>query len=128
HAPYFEEIIFTRGTTASINLVAHSYGDANVEAGDEIVVTQMEHHANIVPWQQLAKRKNATLKFIPMTDSGELTLEAVKETMTDKTKIGAVAHVSNVLGTINDVKSIAQIAHEHGAIISVDGAQSVPHM
>ncbi|RIL97731.1 cysteine desulfurase [Staphylococcus chromogenes] len=128
HAPYFEEIIFTRGTTASINLVAHSYGDVNVEAGDEIVVTQMEHHANIVPWQQLAKRKNATLKFIPMTDSGELTLEAVKETITDKTKIVAVAHVSNVLGTINDVKSIAQIAHEHGAIISVDGAQSVPHM
>ncbi|PTG91746.1 cysteine desulfurase [Staphylococcus chromogenes] len=128
HAPYFEEIIFTRGTTASINLVAHSYGDANVEAGDEIVVTQMEHHANIVPWQQLAKRKNATLKFIPMTDSGELTLEAVKETITDKTKIVAIAHVSNVLGTINDVKSIAQIAHEHGAIISVDGAQSVPHM
>ncbi|WP_194746254.1 cysteine desulfurase [Staphylococcus chromogenes] len=128
HAPYFEEIIFTRGTTASINLVAHSYGDANVEAGDEIVVTQMEHHANIVPWQQLAKRKNATLKFIPMTDSGELTLESVKETITDKTKIVAVAHVSNVLGTINDVKSIAQIAHEHGAIISVDGAQSVPHM
>lgn len=128
HAPYFEEIIFTRGTTASINLVAHSYGDANVEAGDEIVVTQMEHHANIVPWQQLAKRKNATLKFIPMTDSGELTLEAVKETITDKTKIVAVAHVSNVLGTINDVKSIAQIAHEHGAIISVDGAQSVSHM
>lgn len=128
HAPYFEEIIFTRGTTASINLVAHSYGDANVEAGDEIVITQMEHHANIVPWQQLAKRKNATLKFIPMTDSGELTLEAVKETITDKTKIVAVAHVSNVLGTINDVKSIAQIAHEHGAIISVDGAQSVPHM
>lgn len=128
HAPYFEEIIFTRGTTASINLVAHSYGDANVEAGDEIVVTQMEHHANIVPWQQLAKRKNATLKFIPMTDSGELTLEAVKETITDKTKIVAVAHVSNVLGTINDVKSIAQIAHEHGAIISVDGAQFVPHM
>lgn len=128
HAPYFEEIIFTRGTTASINLVAHSYGDANVEAGDEIVVTQMEHHANIVPWQQLAKRKNATLKFIPMTDSGELKLEAVKETITDKTKIVAVAHVSNVLGTINDVKSIAQIAHEHGAIISVDGAQSVPHM
>lgn len=128
NAPYFEEIIFTRGTTASINLVAHSYGDANVEAGDEIVVTQMEHHANIVPWQQLAKRKNATLKFIPMTDSGELKLEAVKETITDKTKIVAVAHVSNVLGTINDVKSIAQIAHEHGAIISVDGAQSVPHM
>ncbi|KIX90643.1 cysteine desulfurase [Staphylococcus microti] len=128
HARYFEEIVFTRGTTAAINLVAHSYGDANIEAGDEIVVTEMEHHANIVPWQQLAKRKGATLKFIPMTDDGELTLEAVKATITDKTKIVAVAHVSNVLGTINDVKAIAEVAHAHGAIISVDGAQSAPHM
>ncbi|MGV3243485.1 cysteine desulfurase [Staphylococcus sp. 11261D007BR] len=128
HAQYFEEIIFTRGTTAAINLIAHSYGDANVQEGDEIVVTQMEHHANLVPWQQLAKRKGATLKFIPMTDSGELTLSAVEETITDKTKIVAVAHVSNVLGTINDIESIAKVAHEHGAIIAVDGAQSVPHM
>ncbi|MCS4486844.1 cysteine desulfurase [Staphylococcus sp. GRT3] len=128
HARYFEEIVFTRGTTASINLVAHSYGDAYIEAGDEIVVTEMEHHANIVPWQQLAKRKGATLKFIPMTEDGELTLDAVKETVTDKTKIVAVAHVSNVLGTINDVKAIAEVAHAHGAIIAVDGAQSVPHM
>nr|WP_206167754.1 cysteine desulfurase [Staphylococcus rostri] len=128
HARYFEEIVFTRGTTASINLVAHSYGDANIEAGDEIVVTEMEHHANLVPWQQLAKRKGATLKFIPMTEDGELTLDAVKATVTDKTKIVAVAHVSNVLGTINDVKAIAEVAHAHGAIIAVDGAQSVPHM
>ncbi|UXU56092.1 cysteine desulfurase [Staphylococcus agnetis] len=128
HATYFEEIIFTRGTTAAINLVAHSYGDAHIQEGDEIVVTQMEHHANIVPWQQLAKRKNATLKFIPMTESGELTIEAVQATITDRTKIVAVAHVSNVLGTINDIKTIAQIAHDHGAIIAVDGAQSVPHM
>lgn len=128
HAQYFEEIIFTRGTTAAINLIAHSYGDANVQDGDEIVVTQMEHHANLVPWQQLAKRKGATLKFIPMTDSGELTLSAVEDTITDKTKIVAVAHVSNVLGTINDIESIAKVAHEHGAIIAVDGAQSVPHM
>lgn len=128
HAQYFEEIIFTRGTTAAINLIAHSYGDANVQEGDEIVVTQMEHHANLLPWQQLAKRKGATLKFIPMTDSGELTLSAVEETITDKTKIVAVAHVSNVLGTINDIESIAKVAHEHGAIIAVDGAQSVPHM
>lgn len=128
HAQYFEEIIFTRGTTAAINLIAHSYGDANVQEGDEIVVTQMEHHANLVPWQQLAKRKGATLKFIPMTDSGELTLSAVEDTITDKTKIVAVAHVSNVLGTINDIESIAKVAHEHGAIIAVDGAQSVPHM
>lgn len=107
-----------------INIVARSYGDANVEEGDEIVVTEMEHHANIVPWQQLAKRKNASLKFIPMTDEGELRLEDVKATINDNTKIVAIAHVSNVLGTINDIKEIAKVAHEHGAIISVDGAQS----
>ena len=128
NAKYFEEIIFTRGTTASINIVAHSYGDANINEGDEIVVTEMEHHANIVPWQQLAKRKKATLKFIPMTDDGELRIEDVKSTINDNTKIVAITHVSNVLGTINDIKAIAKIAHEHGAIISVDGAQSAPHM
>nr|WP_086429372.1 cysteine desulfurase [Staphylococcus cornubiensis] len=128
HAKYFEEIIFTRGTTAAINMIAHSYGDANVGEGDEIVVTQMEHHANLVPWQQLAKRKGATLKFIPMAEDGTITLEAVRETVSERTKIVAIAHVSNVLGTINDIKAIAEIAHENGAIISVDGAQSVPHM
>lgn len=128
HAKYFEEIIFTRGTTAAINMIAHSYGDANVCEGDEIVVTQMEHHANLVPWQQLAKRQGATLKFIPMAEDGTITLEAVRETVSERTKIVAIAHVSNVLGTINDIKAIAEIAHEHGAIISVDGAQSVPHM
>ncbi|WP_330988826.1 cysteine desulfurase [Staphylococcus pseudintermedius] len=128
HAKYFEEIIFTRGTTAAINMIAHSYGDANVGEGDEIVVTQMEHHANLVPWQQLAKRQGATLKFIPMAEDGTIMLEAVRETVSERTKIVAIAHVSNVLGTINDIKAIAEIAHEHGAIISVDGAQSVPHM
>ncbi|EGQ0326319.1 TPA: cysteine desulfurase [Staphylococcus pseudintermedius] len=128
YAKYFEEIIFTRGTTAAINMIAHSYGDANVGEGDEIVVTQMEHHANLVPWQQLAKRQGATLKFIPMAEDGTITLEAVRETVSERTKIVAIAHVSNVLGTINDIKAIAEIAHEHGAIISVDGAQSVPHM
>lgn len=128
HAKYFEEIIFTRGTTAAINMIAHSYGDANVGEGDEIVVTQMEHHANLVPWQQLAKRQGATLKFIPMAEDGTITLEAVRETVSERTKIVAITHVSNVLGTINDIKAIAEIAHEHGAIISVDGAQSVPHM
>lgn len=107
NARYFEEIIFTRGTTASINLVARSYGDANVSEGDEIVVTEMEHHANIVPWQELAHRKGATLKFIPMTETGELNIEDVKATINDNTKIVAIAHVSNVLGTINDVKEIA---------------------
>ncbi|MGI2313970.1 cysteine desulfurase [Staphylococcus cohnii] len=128
NAKYFEEIIFTRGTTASINVVAHSYGDANISEGDEIVVTEMEHHANIVPWQQLAKRKNASLKFIPMTDEGELTIENIKATINDNTKIVAITHVSNVLGTINDIKAITDIAHEHGAIVSVDGAQAAPHM
>ena len=128
NARYFEEVVFTRGTTTAINLVAHSYGDANVSAGDEIVVTQMEHHANIVPWQQLAKRTGATLKFIPMSDSGELEKEAIDNTITDNTKIVAVTHVSNVLGTINDVKYIAEVAHQHDAVIAVDGAQSAPHM
>jgi len=128
NAKYFEEIIFTRGTTASINMVAHSYGDANISEGDEIVVTEMEHHANIVPWQQLAKRKRASLKFIPMTDEGELTIENIKATINDNTKIVAITHVSNVLGTINDIKAITDIAHEHGAIVSVDGAQAAPHM
>ncbi len=128
NARYFEEVVFTRGTTTAINLVAHSYGDANVSEGDEIVVTQMEHHANIVPWQQLAKRTGATLKFIPMSDSGELEKEAIDNTITDNTKIVAVTHVSNILGTINDVKYIAEVAHQHDAVIAVDGAQSAPHM
>lgn len=127
NARYFEEIIFTRGTTASINVVARSYGDANLQPGDEIVVTEMEHHANIVPWQQLAKRTNAKLKFIPMTADGELDIEDVKATINGNTKIVAIAHVSNVLGTINDVKAITEVAHEHGAVISVDGAQAAPH-
>ena len=128
NAKYFEEIIFTRGTTASINMIARSYGDANINEGDEIVVTEMEHHANIVPWQQLAKRKQASLKFIPLTEDGELAIEDVKATINDNTKIVAITHVSNVLGTINDIKAIAEIAHEHGAIISVDGAQGAPHI
>ena len=128
NAQRFEEIIYTRGTTAAINLVARSFGDIVVEDGDEIVVTEMEHHANIVPWQQLAKRKNAKLVFIPMEEDGTITLDSVKSVMSDKTKIVAITHVSNVLGTINDIKEIAKITHEHGAYIAVDGAQAVPHM
>lgn len=128
NAQRYEEIVFTRGTTAAINLVAHSFGEANISEGDEIVVTEMEHHANIVPWQELAKRKNAKLVFIPLEEDGTIKLENVEAVMTDKTKIVAVTHVSNVLGTINDIKSIAEIAHKHDAYISVDGAQSVPHM
>ena len=128
NAKRFEEIVYTRGTTAAINLVARSFGDLIIESGDEIVVNEMEHHANIVPWQQLAKRKGAELVFIPLEEDGTIALDSVKAAMSDKTKIVAITHVSNVLGTINDIKSIAEIAHAHDAYISVDGAQAVPHM
>ena len=128
NAKRFEEIVYTRGTTAAINLVARSFGDLVIEEGDEIVVNEMEHHANIVPWQQLAKRKGAKLVFIPLEEDGTIALDSVKAAMSNKTKIVAITHVSNVLGTINDIKSIAEIAHAHNAYISVDGAQAVPHM
>ena len=128
NAKRFEEIVYTRGTTAGINLVARSLGDLVIQEGDEIVVNEMEHHANIVPWQELAKRKGAKLVFIPLEEDGTIALDSVKAAMSDKTKIVAITHVSNVLGTINDIKSIAEVAHEHGAYISVDGAQAVPHM
>ncbi|MGE6655585.1 cysteine desulfurase [Bacillus altitudinis] len=123
-----EEIIFTRGTTTALNTVAISYARANLKEGDEIVITHMEHHANIIPWQQAAKATGATLKYIPLQEDGTLSLEDVKQTITHQTKIVAVTHVSNVLGTINPIKDIAKIAHDHGAIIVVDGAQSTPHM
>ncbi|GMB09040.1 cysteine desulfurase [Thermolongibacillus altinsuensis] len=123
-----EEIIFTRGTTTAINLVAASYGRANLREGDEIVITYMEHHSNIIPWQQVAKQTGATLKYIPLQEDGTIRLEDVENTITPNTKIVAVVHVSNVLGTINPVKQIAEIAHRNGAVIVVDGAQSTPHM
>ncbi|MEH7731001.1 cysteine desulfurase [Bacillus safensis] len=123
-----QEIIFTRGTTTALNTVAISYARANLKEGDEIVITHMEHHANIIPWQQAAKATGATLKYIPLQEDGTLSLEDVKQTITHQTKIVAVTHVSNVLGTINPIKEIAKIAHNHGAIIVVDGAQSTPHM
>ena len=122
------EIIFNRGTTTGINVVAQSYGLQNVTAEDEIVITPMEHHSNIIPWQQVAKITGATLKYIPLQEDGTISLEDVKETVTNKTKIVAIAHVSNVLGTINPIKEIAKIAHENGAVIVVDGAQSAPHL
>ncbi|MDO5360537.1 MAG: cysteine desulfurase, partial [Jeotgalicoccus sp.] len=128
NAKRFEEIVYTRGTTAAINLVARSFGELVIESGDEIIVNEMEHHANIVPWQQLAKRKGAELVFIPLEEDGTIALDSVKAAMSDKTKIVAITHVSNVLGTINDIKAIAEIAHAHNAYISVDGAQAVPHM
>ncbi|YCA43350.1 cysteine desulfurase [Bacillus sp. JZ8] len=123
-----EEVIFTRGTTTALNTIAASYGRANVGEGDEIVITYMEHHSNIIPWQQVAKTTGATLKYIPLTDDGSLDLEEVRNTVTSNTKIVAVMHVSNVLGTINPVKEIARIAHENEAVMVVDGAQSAPHM
>ncbi|UOE93680.1 cysteine desulfurase [Alkalihalobacillus sp. LMS39] len=123
-----EEIIFTRGTTTAINLVASSYGRSTVTEGDEIVITPMEHHSNIIPWQQVAKVTGATLKYLPLQADGSISLDDVENTITDKTKIVAVMQVSNVLGVINPVKEIAAIAHKHGAIMVVDGAQSAPHM
>ncbi len=118
------EIIFTRGTTTSLNIVAQSYGLDHVTNEDEIVITPMEHHSNLIPWQQVAKRTGAKLKYIPLKADGTISLEDVRKTVTDKTKIVAVTHVSNVLGTVNPIKEIAEIAHQHGAIIVVDGAQA----
>lgn len=123
-----EEIIFTRGTTTALNLVAQSYGQANVQEGDEIVITHMEHHSNIIPWQQLAKAKGATLKYIELESDGTISLEKVREVVTDRTKIVSIMHVSNVLGTINPIKEITEIAHAHGAVMVVDGAQAAPHI
>src|SRR5699024_1849130 len=117
-----KEVIFTRGTTTAINIVAQSYGRHNLSAGDEIVLTEMEHHSNIIPWQQVAKVTGATLKYIPLQEDGTVTLEDVRETVTKNTKIVAITHVSNVLGTVNPIKEIAKIAHENGAVIVVDGA------
>lgn len=128
NAESMQEIIFTRGTTTSINTVAYSYARANLSDGDEIVITPMEHHSNIIPWQQVAKATGAKLKYIPLQSDGTISLNDVKETITDNTKIVAVMHVSNVLGTINPVKEITQIAHQHDAIMLVDGAQGAPHM
>lgn len=123
-----QEIIFTRGTTTALNTVASSYGRANVVEGDEIVITHMEHHSNIIPWQQLAKEKNATLKYIELEADGTISLEKVRATVTPKTKIVSVSMASNVLGTINPIKEIAQIAHANGAVMVADGAQAAPHM
>jgi cysteine desulfurase / selenocysteine lyase len=122
-----EEIIFTSGTTAAINLVARSWGDANLHAGDEILLTEFEHHSNLVPWQQLAGRTGAALRFIPLTDDGRLEIDALDRLLNRRTKIVAFAAVSNVLGTITPAKEIIRRAHEVGAVALVDGAQSVPH-
>ncbi len=122
------EVIFTRGTTESINLVAYSFGEAFIGAGDEIVVTEMEHHANIVPWQMLCKRKGAVLKVIPFHDNGELATEQLDELLTERVKLVGVAYVSNVLGTVNPVRDIIRRAHAVEAKVLVDGAQAVQHL
>lgn len=122
------EIIFTKGCTDSLNLVASTYGEQNIHDGDEIVISIMEHHSNLIPWQQLAIKKHAKLKYIELTPDGTLDMTDARQKITDKTKIVAVAHASNVLGTVNPLKDLAQLAHQHGAIIVGDGAQSVPHM
>lgn len=127
NAPDKSDIIFTSGATESLNMVASTYGEKYVKAGDEIVVSIMEHHSNLIPWQQLAKRKGAHLKFIELTPSEELDLKDAEEKITDKTKIVAIVHASNVLGLVNPVKKITELAHKHGAIAVVDGAQAVGH-
>lgn len=128
HAADTSEIIFTAGTTASINLVAATYGQAQVQAGDEIIISHMEHHTNIVPWQMLCQAKGATLKVIPINDTGELLLPILERLLTPKTKIIAINYVSNTLGTINPVKEIIRLAHSQGAVVVVDGAQAAPHL
>ncbi|MGM0125710.1 aminotransferase, class V [Enterococcus sp. AZ194] len=128
HAKETAEVLFTRGTTTSLNWIAKSFGDAFVKKGDEIVISYMEHHSNIIPWQQLAKAKGATLKYIRITDDGFLDMADAKKQMTDKTAIVSIAHVSNVLGVINPLKELAELAHAHGAVMVADGAQAVPHM
>ena len=122
-----KEVIFTRGTTEGINLVAQSYGRSRLAAGDEIIVSEMEHHSNIVPWQLLREQTGATLKVIPINDDGELMMDEYAKLLSDKTRIVAVAHVSNALGTVNPVAAIAQLAHEAGAVVVLDGAQAAPH-
>ena len=122
------EIIFTRGTTESINLLASSFTDSQMQAGDEVIVSTMEHHSNIVPWQLQAAKKGIVIKVIPMNDKGELLQEEYKKLFSEKTKLVCVMHVSNVLGTVNPVKEMIVEAHAHGVPVLVDGAQSVPHM
>lgn len=128
HAKSSQEIIFTRNTTEALNLVAYSYGLSHVHAGDEVVVSILEHHSNLLPWQMVCRQTGATLKFIDCEMDGRLDLNKVSEIITDKTKIVAVTHVSNVIGRVNPIREIADMAHRVGAVIVVDGAQSTPHI
>lgn len=128
HATDTAEVIFTKGCTDSLNLVAATYGEQNVSAGDEIVISIMEHHSNLIPWQQLAKKKGATLKYIGLTPDGQLDMADAANKITDRTKIVALTHASNVMGTVTPLKEVAKLAHQHGAVLVGDGAQAVPHM
>jgi len=127
-AKQHEEIIFTKGTTESINLVANAWGNVFLEAGDEIIISSLEHHANIVPWQMIAERKGATIRVIPIDADGRLDMEAYKKMLSSKTKMVSVVHASNALGIINPIEQIIQLAHLHGALALVDGAQSAVHL
>ena len=122
------EIVFVRGTTEAINLVACSYGLEHIDPGDEILLTEMEHHSNIVPWQLLCERSGATLKVAPIDDRGELILESYQDLLNDRTRIVAIAHISNALGTVNPVQKLTNMAHDAGAVVLVDGAQGAPHI
>ncbi|HET6225208.1 MAG TPA: cysteine desulfurase [Bacteroidia bacterium] len=128
NAEHSHEIIFTKGTTESICLVAYSFGKKFVKAGDEIIVSEMDHHSNILPWQQLCEDRGAVLKVLPINDAGELEIDELQKLITNKTKLIAVTHVSNTLGTINPIKEIIQLAHSKNVAVLVDGAQAVPHM
>lgn len=128
HARSSNEIVFTRGTTESINLLASSFADSRMKEGDEVIVSVMEHHSNIVPWQLQAARKGIVLKVIPMNDRGELLTDEYEKLFSDRTRLVSLVHVSNVLGTVNPVKEMIAVAHAHGVPVLIDGAQSVPHM
>ena len=128
HAQSEEEIIFTKGTTDSINMLARSFGDAMVAEGDEIIISHLEHHSNIVPWQMLCERKKAVLKVIPLREDLTIDIEAFNGLLSEKTRLVSVAHVSNVLGIVNPVEEIVKVAHERGVAVCIDGAQSVPHL
>jgi cysteine desulfurase / selenocysteine lyase len=123
-----EEIIFVRGTTEAINLVAQTYGRKNIRSGDEVLITALEHHSNIVPWQMICEEKGAKLRVAPMTDEGDLDLAVYRNLLTDNTKIAAITHVSNALGTINPIKEMTAMAHDRGIPVLIDGAQAIPHM
>jgi len=127
NAKHAREVIFTSGTTHSINAVAYSFGEKYIHEGDEVIITGLEHHANIVPWQVLCERKNARLKVVPINDRGEIQMDAYERMISPKTKIIAVSHISNSLGTINDVKRIIEVAHQHNIPVLLDGAQSIQH-